>query len=71
MELLGVKNGIAFEDSAIGLASAKAAGLHVVGVQTGLSEAVLRKLGAVHTISDYKCNHLDSLVFEGKAIHSI
>ena len=49
-------------DRIAGIASARAAGLRVVGVKTGMSDERLRSLGAMHTIDDYHCPHLLNLV---------
>jgi HAD superfamily hydrolase (TIGR01509 family) len=45
---------VAFEDSASGVTSAKAAGLPVVGVSTSLDEPALRGHGATLVIQDYR-----------------
>ena len=55
LDLLGVRadEALAFEDSASGVASARAAGLRVIGVATSLSPETLLGLGAIHTIRDF------------------
>ena len=45
---------VAFEDSASGVASAKAAGVPVVGLATGLDENALKMHGASLVIADYR-----------------
>lgn len=44
---------LAFEDSPAGIASARGAGLKVIGVATSLSPAKLLELGAAHAIGDF------------------
>jgi HAD superfamily hydrolase (TIGR01509 family) len=47
------KRTLAFEDSPSGVASAAAAGLHVVAIRSSLDEATLRAAGANQTIQDF------------------
>ncbi len=55
LDLLGVRadEAVAFEDSASGVASARAAGLPVIGVATSLTPEALLDLGAIHAIRDF------------------
>ncbi|MCX7889997.1 MAG: HAD family phosphatase [Rhodobacteraceae bacterium] len=52
---------VAFEDSPSGLAAAVAAGIHAVGVRSGLTDAALRAAGAAMTIEDFNDPALDAL----------
>ncbi|AZQ67774.1 HAD family phosphatase [Silicimonas algicola] len=55
LDLLGVRadEAVAFEDSASGVASARAADLRVIGVATSLTPEALLDLGAIHAIRDF------------------
>ena len=55
MEALEVRaqDAVVFEDSPSGVASARAAGLSVIGVASSLSPAQLIELGATHVIRDF------------------
>jgi beta-phosphoglucomutase-like phosphatase (HAD superfamily) len=48
--------------SSAGIASARAAGLRVIGVKTGMTDERLRSLGAEHTIDTYHCPQLHDIV---------
>jgi HAD superfamily hydrolase (TIGR01509 family) len=64
LELLGASGGrsLAFEDSLSGLRSAKAAGLMVVGLTTGLSHDRLMEEGAALAVADFADPRLKAFV---------
>jgi HAD superfamily hydrolase (TIGR01509 family) len=64
LELLGASSGhsLAFEDSLSGLRSAKAAGLMVVGLTTGLSHDRLIEEGAALAVADFADLRLEAFV---------
>ncbi|SHJ19754.1 HAD family hydrolase [Wenxinia saemankumensis] len=65
-ERLGVApaEAVAFEDSPSGLRSAAAAGCHVVGVRSALTDAALRAEGAALTVADFTDPALNALFAE-------
>jgi HAD superfamily hydrolase (TIGR01509 family) len=57
------ENALAFEDSLSGVRSASAAGIHTVGMTTGLSEAALRAAGAKSVAADFRDAGLLRLIY--------
>ena len=66
LRLLGARAdlSVAFEDSRTGIASATAAGLTTIGIQTGLADADLRAAGATLSIPGYDDPDLLTLIAE-------
>jgi HAD superfamily hydrolase (TIGR01509 family) len=64
MEALAVhaEDALAFEDSPSGLASARAAGIYTVGIQSSLTDANLRDAGAHATLKDFTDPALEPLL---------
>jgi beta-phosphoglucomutase len=58
---------IAFEDSLSGVRAGTAAGLAVIGVTTGLDEAILTKAGAIFAVADFSDPRIYALIDERAA----